>query len=104
MNRVWKILCWNVRGLNGPEKWPHVRSKIEESMASIICFQETKCGEIETAFLRNFVPKRFDQFLYAPLMGPLVGFLLLGPETFSLATFCSRRALEFLIVLPLVSP
>ena len=76
MNRVWKILCWNVRGLNSPEKWPHVQSKIEESMASIICFQETKCGEIDTAFLRNFVPKRFDQFLYAPSDGASGGLLI----------------------------
>jgi exonuclease III len=40
--RLWHILCWNIRGLNGDEKCNALRDKIEECAASVICLQETK--------------------------------------------------------------
>ena len=76
VNRVWSILCWNVRGLNSAEKWPLILSKIDESLASIICFQETKRGEIDLTFLKKFVPRRFDQFAYVPSDGASGGLLV----------------------------
>ena len=33
---------WNIRGINDHVKWPTLRSKLEESNAAIVCFQETK--------------------------------------------------------------
>jgi endonuclease/exonuclease/phosphatase family metal-dependent hydrolase len=42
VNRMWHVLCWNVRGINRSDRWPHLRNKIEESNASIVCLQETK--------------------------------------------------------------
>jgi hypothetical protein len=29
--RKWKVMCWNVRGLNAKEKWEAIRDKISES-------------------------------------------------------------------------
>jgi hypothetical protein len=62
MNRSWNILCWNVPWKNDKDKWSLLRNKIEESGANIFCFQETKSDLIDIRFLKNFVPKRFDNF------------------------------------------
>ena len=53
--RDWKILCWNVRGLNSEARQLVVKQKIEESGCSIVCLQETKCMHIDQRFLRKFV-------------------------------------------------
>ena len=68
-NRAWHVLSWNVRGINDPSKWPHIRSKIEESGATIICLQETKKEHFDNAFIRGFAPKRFDNFAFVPSEG-----------------------------------
>ena len=41
-NRSWRVFRWNVRGLNAPARQRAVRNKIDESMASVVCLQETK--------------------------------------------------------------
>jgi exonuclease III len=71
------VLCWNVRGLNSADKWPHIRNKIEESNASIICLQETKRMEIDVNDVKKFAPKRFDKFAYVPSDGASGGLLVL---------------------------
>jgi len=53
-SRNWNILCWNVRGLNDPDKWDLIRNKLEESACSLFCFQETKKEEIDAVFMRKF--------------------------------------------------
>ena len=46
MNRVtmrsWKILCWNVRGLNSNASQRSVREKVTASQCGVVCLQETK--------------------------------------------------------------
>jgi hypothetical protein len=34
--RTWKIICWNIRGINSSSKWNAIRSKIHESSCDII--------------------------------------------------------------------
>lgn len=41
-----KILSWNVRGLNAPNKWSLIRRHIDVCQAEICMFQETKLGGI----------------------------------------------------------
>jgi hypothetical protein len=65
--RKWRILCWNVRGLNSDSHQRALRSKIEESQCSVLCVQETKCETIDHKFLRKFCPKRFDFLPFHPL-------------------------------------
>ena len=72
----WHILCWNIRGINSADKWPLIRDKIEESAASILCFQETKRNDFDSKFLRSFAPKRFDQFAFIPSDGASGGLLV----------------------------
>jgi hypothetical protein len=76
-NRNWNILCWNIRGINGVEKWDAVRNKIEESSCSVIYLQETKKEAFDMSFIHNFVPKRFDKFELIPSVGASGGILVL---------------------------
>lgn len=54
-----------------------MRVKIEESQCLIICLQETKCELFDQRFLRKFCPRRFDNFVYAPLVGASRGIIIL---------------------------
>lgn len=44
--RTWKVLDWNIRGINSDKKWNAFRSKIGETNCDIICPQETKMPSI----------------------------------------------------------
>src|SRR4051812_44484450 len=39
--RKWRVLCWNVRGLNAEVRKRAVFNKISESECDIVCLQET---------------------------------------------------------------
>lgn len=68
-SRNWQILCWNIRGLNASAKWDALRDKIEKSACSVICLQEIKKEHIDSSFIRNFAPRRFDSFEFIPSHG-----------------------------------
>jgi hypothetical protein len=73
---VWKVLCWNVRGLNSDDKQRVVYNKIIESGCVVACFQETKKETFDRQFLRNCCPKQFDCSAFSPLVGALGGILV----------------------------
>jgi exonuclease III len=75
--RKWRIFCWNVRGLNSENRQREVRAKIEESECDIICLQETKCESFDWKLIRNFCPKRFDNFVYSPSVGASGGIIII---------------------------
>ena len=77
LNSDWKVLCWNVRGLNDKDKRLAIYNKIEESNCFVICLQETKCEDFDHSFIRSFCPKRFDQFAYVPSIGASGGIIVL---------------------------
>jgi exonuclease III len=74
--RNWRILCWNIRGINAVEKWDAVRDKIEESSCSVVCLQETKREHFDVSYIRNFAPRRFDRFDFIPSVGASGGILV----------------------------
>ena len=74
--RDWKVLCWNVRGLNSDDRKRAVRQKIDESACSIACLQETKCEVIDQRFIRKCCPQCFDQFIHVPSSGASGGLLV----------------------------
>jgi hypothetical protein len=78
-NRTRKILSWNVRGMNDNKKWPRIRNAIEESSCVAFCFQETKRSQIDSGFLKNVCPRRFNQFALFPSNGASGGLLTDGP-------------------------
>lgn len=75
--RPWKILCWNVRGINSDKKWTSIRDRILESNCDIACFQETKRGVFDPSFIRLFAPASFDRFESLPSVGASGGSLII---------------------------
>lgn len=72
--REWKVLCWNVRGLNLDRKWNSIRDKME-SQCDVVCLQETKKESFDSTFIKNFCPLAFDEFLYLPSIGASGGLI-----------------------------
>lgn len=60
--RQWKILSWNIRGINSEKKWNSIRDRVNESFFDIICLQETKHSSFDLAFIRLFCPSTFDSY------------------------------------------
>ena len=77
VNKDWKVLCWNVRGLNSEIRQRVVRAKIEESQCSVVFLQETMCDFFDQRSIRKFCPKRFDTFAYSPSVGASSGIIVL---------------------------
>ena len=75
--RSWRVMCWNVRGLNSDDRQRAVRNKVEESMASVVCLQETKMECIDSMTVRNFCPSRSDSFVFSPSVGASGGIVVL---------------------------
>lgn len=76
MHRSWNILSWNVRGIDSSDKWLAISNKIEEAGSSVICLQETKRENFNSAYLINFCPRRINKFDNLPSMGASGGLLV----------------------------
>jgi hypothetical protein len=115
-NRVWHVLSWNIRGINSAEKWPHIRKKLEESNASIVCLQETKKMVFDASFIKKFAPRRFDKFAYIPSDGASGGLLVIWvsnmfsgsvilEESFGIAiSFTSVISLDIFVLVNVYGP
>ena len=79
MNRVstrsWKILCWNVRGLNFDTRQHSVREKVADSQCAVVCLQETKLSSCSCTTTKCICPYGFDQFVESPSRGASGGLL-----------------------------
>jgi len=75
--RSWKVLSWNVRGINSDKKWNSIRDRITESFCDIICLQETKRAQFDATFIRNFCPPSFDRFDCIPFVGASGGSIVI---------------------------
>ena len=74
--RNWRVLCWNVRGLNSADRQRDLHAKIEESNCSIVYRQETKIQSFNLRLVRTFCPRRFDNFVFSPFEGASGGILV----------------------------
>jgi hypothetical protein len=74
-NREWKTLSWNVRGTNDNRKWNAIRTTIEASSCVALCFQETKRSSFDISFIKNFCPRRLNNFALFPSYGASGGLL-----------------------------
>ena len=70
--KSWKILCWNVRGINSVNKWDSIRDKIVESGCDIVCLQETKRETFDLQYIKNFCPLLLTLLSFSLLWGPRV--------------------------------
>ena len=100
-DRMWNILCWNIRGLNGDDKWTPLREKIEESNAAIICLQETKMSSFDNSTIRKFAPRRFDHFVCIPSNGASGGLVIIWNSAVFSGTIVAQES--FAVVINFVS-
>jgi hypothetical protein len=75
--RQWKVLCWNVRGINSQNKWTTLRSKISKTKCDIICLQETKREHFDQVYISKFYWAQFDCFEYIPSHGTSGGTIII---------------------------
>lgn len=73
----WKVLSWNVRGINSDKKLNSIRDRITDSFCDIICLQETKRAQFDATFIINFCPPSFDHFDYIPSVGASGGSIVI---------------------------
>ena len=73
---VWKVLCWNIRGLNADDKQLALYNKIVESGCALACIQETKKEDFDRSFIKKCCPRQFDSFAFAPSVGASGGILV----------------------------
>ena len=73
--RNWNVVCWNVRGLNAPEKHLALGNAINTSGCAIVCLQESKMPFFDAAVLKSIFPRHFDQFAYIPSQGASGGII-----------------------------
>ena len=48
-----KLLSWNVRGLNNPQKRYTVKNLLKEWKCDVVCFQETKLDYVNLAVVKS---------------------------------------------------
>lgn len=80
--RSWKVLCWNVRGVNSEDKWDPIRDTVRDACCDIFCFQETKRQHFDSNFIKNLCTPDFDSFAYLPSIGASGGLLICWKSRF----------------------
>lgn len=80
-HRSWKILCWNVRGLNTDKKWNSIHDRVMESNCDTFCLQETKRSSFDLSSIHQFCPASFDSFEFLASMGASSGTLTVWKTT-----------------------
>lgn len=73
----WKVLCWNIRGINSDQKQLALRNAINKSGCSVICLQETKRTTFDKSFVKLFCPRKFDNFVFMPSIGTSGGLIII---------------------------
>ena len=74
--RNWKVLCWNVRGLNSELRHRSVREKISERQCAVACLQETELSDCSRSLIKSICPAGFDQIIESPSRGASGGILV----------------------------
>ena len=80
-HKYWKILNWNIRGVNAHEKHLALFNKIEESGCTILCLQETKKEHFDLEYIKKFCLRRFSKFAFLPSVGASAGLLVVWNDS-----------------------
>jgi exonuclease III len=78
-----KLFIWNVRGLNSPAKRDCVRNLVFEAGSTIVCLQESKLQNVDSAVISHAIGPRFaNNFAFLPASGTRGGIILACDENF----------------------
>jgi hypothetical protein len=72
-----KIISWNVRGLNNPQKRESVRYWLRSWKCDVVCLQETKLAEVDLQVVRSLWDNSFIGWEFLPAVGSAGGVILL---------------------------
>nr|XP_033516418.1 uncharacterized protein LOC117280782 [Nicotiana tomentosiformis] len=75
-----KILSWNVRGMNDPNKRVIIKVGVREWGANLICFQETKMEVLPDATVRSVWGGSWMKYDWVPAAGNAGGILLMWDD------------------------
>ena len=95
--RKWIILCWNVRGINSDKKWHAIKDRINDSFCDIICLQETKRETFDDAYIRNFCPPSFDQYVVLPSVGASGGAIVISKSSLFLGSLVFHNSFALFV-------
>ena len=71
-----KMLCWNMRGLNGLGKRAAVKSFVKGATSFMLCLQEIKLEMVDKVLIRKIWGGHYVEWEYLPARGSLGGILL----------------------------
>ena len=71
-----KIMSWNVRGVNDPDKRKIIRNFIRNQRVDLVCLQETKIQEMTTAVARRLGVGRLSDWRALNAEGSAGGIIL----------------------------
>ena len=84
------MLCWNVRGLNCPDRRATVKATIEGSSCHLICLQETKLSSVNMFTAASIGGFRFRGFAQRPAIGTREASYCSGMRTFLMSMTLSQ--------------
>jgi exonuclease III len=84
--RSWKVLSWNVRGINSDKKWDVVRDRVMDNNCDVICLQETKKQSFDLLFIKKICPSSFDAFEFIPSDGASGGTIVIWKSNLFIGT------------------
>jgi exonuclease III len=72
-----KIITWNVRGLNDPEKRLQIKNLIKSWRADVICLQETKLEVMSRSVVKSLWGCHYVDWAYLGSVGAAGGILVM---------------------------
>ena len=91
--KLLSFLCWNVRGLNDPDRQTVVNDLVASSSCHIACLQETKLQNVDQFTAAYLGGGRLRGYAQRPALGTRGGILLLWDENF--VNICDVEVTEF---------
>ena len=88
------VMCWNVRGLNCPDRRANVSATIATSSFHIVCLPETKLDAVDTFTVAFLGGNRLRNYAQRPADGTRGGMLMLWDDhlvemsNITASTFC----------------
>jgi exonuclease III len=81
-SQIYKILSWNVRGLNNSVRQEDVRQMVSAVKPEIICLQETKLATIDKSTVCSTLGSQFaNNYFYLPADGTRGGILVASRDS-----------------------
>lgn len=68
------VLNWNVRGMGDSKKCSVIKDLVCDARCDILCFQETKCDQINVFKLREVCPPMYMQHQTLDVVGTRGGY------------------------------